>query len=115
MEARPVMLSIDESWNGKEVELAVGESFDLQLPEKRTAGYKWKSLPSDQPILTFERVKEDNVPRTAQGSLIAGGGRPGHWQGHAVQEGTAVLELHYEGPTKQLADKFQIKVHVKPR
>ena len=109
------MLSIDESWNGKEVELAVGESFELQLPEKRTAGYKWKSLPSDQPILTFERVKEDNVPRTAQGSLIAGGGRPGRWQGHAVQEGTAVLELHYEGPTKQLADKFQIKVHVKPR
>ena len=59
---------------GKEVELAVGESFELQLPEKRTAGYKWKLLPSDQSILMCEaRVKEDNVPRTAQGGLIAGG------------------------------------------
>jgi len=108
------MLSIDESWNGKEVELAAGESFELQLLEKRPAGYKLKALPSDQSILTFERVKEDNVPRTAQGGLIAGSGRPGRWQGDAIREGTAVLELHYEGPTKQLADKFLITVRVKP-
>jgi len=109
------MLSIDKGWNGKEVELVVGESFELQLPEKRTAGYKWKAVPSDQPMLTFERVQEDYIPRTAQGGLIAGGGHPGRWQGHAIQEGTAVLELHYEGPTKQLADKFLITVRVKSR
>jgi len=109
------MLPINESWNGKEVELAVGESFELQLPEKRTAGYKWKPLPSDQSILTCERVKEDNVPRTAQGGLIAGGGRPGRWQCHAMREGTAALELHYEGPTKQRVDTFLVTVRVKPR
>jgi predicted secreted protein len=80
------MLSITEEANGKEIELAVGESFELQLPENRTTGYKWKELPSAEPVTTLERVKEDNVPRTAQGNLVAGGGRPAHWRGRAIRE-----------------------------
>jgi predicted secreted protein len=109
------MLSITEEANGKEIELAVGESFELQLPENRTTGYKWKELPSYEPVLTFERVKEDNVPRTDRGNLIAGGGRPGRWRGRAIQAGTVVLELHCVGPAQQLAGTFKITVRVKSR
>jgi predicted secreted protein len=109
------MLSITEEANGKEIELTVGESFELELPENRTTGYRWKELPSYEPVLIFERVKEDNLPRTAQGKLIAGGGRPGHWRGRALQAGTAVLELHCIGPAQQLAGTFKITVRVKSR
>jgi predicted secreted protein len=107
------MLPITKSWNGQEVELAVGESFDMELPENATTGYQWKELPTDQSNLALERVKEDNVPRTAQGNLIAGGAHPARWRVRAIRQGTAVLELHYVGPAKQKADTFKITVRVK--
>jgi predicted secreted protein len=109
------MHSITEQANGKEIELTVGASFELVLPENRTTGYNWKELPSYEPVLTFERVKEDNLPRTAQGKLIAGGGRPARWRGRAVQEGTAVLELHCVGPAQQLGGTFKITLRVTSR
>jgi len=109
------MLSITEEASGKEIELAVGESFELVLPENRTTGYKWKEVSSYEPVITFDRVKEDNVPRTAQGKLTAGGGRPAHWRGHAIREGTAVLELHCVGPAQQLDKTFKVTIRVKPR
>ncbi len=109
------MLTITEDANGKEVELAVGDSFELQLPENRTTGYKWKEVPTYQPVLTFARVREDNLPRTAEGRLIAGGGRSGRWQGHAIREGTAILELHCLGPTQQLDKAFRATIRVKSR
>ncbi|HEV8066712.1 MAG TPA: protease inhibitor I42 family protein [Planctomycetaceae bacterium] len=108
------MLPITEEANGKEIELTVGGSFELVLPENRTTGYKWKELPSSEPVITLERVKEGNVPRTAQGNLIAGGGRPAHWRGHATREGTAVLELQCVGPAQQLDKTFKITLRVKP-
>jgi predicted secreted protein len=108
------MHSITEEANGKEIELAVGESFELVLPENRTTGYKWKELPSYEPGITFERVKEDNLPRSAQGNLIAGGGRPARWRGRAIQEGTAVLELQCVGPAQQLDKTFKVTLRVKP-
>jgi len=108
------MLSVTEEANGKEIELAVGGSFELVLPENRTTGYKWKEVPSSEPVITFERVKEDNVPRTAQGNLVAGGGRPAHWRGHAIREGTAILELQCVGPAQQLDKKFKVTIRVKP-
>jgi predicted secreted protein len=108
------MLPITEEASGKEIELAVGESFELVLPENRTTGYKWKELPSSQPVITLERVKEDNVPRTAQGNLVAGGGRPARWRGHAIREGTTVLELQCVGPAQQLDKTFKVTLRVKP-
>lgn len=108
------MLSLTEETNGKEIELAVGESFELVLPENRTTGYKWKELPSSEPVITLERVKEDNVPRTAEGKLIAGGGRPARWRGHAIRGGTAVLELQCVGPAQQLDKTFKVTIRVKP-
>jgi predicted secreted protein len=109
------MLTIDEHSNGKELELGVGESFELRLPEKPTAGYQWKELPVDPSLLTCERIREDVVSRAADGGLIAGGQHSARWQGRAIREGTAVLELHYEGPTKQLAKRFNVTIHAKPR
>jgi predicted secreted protein len=109
------VLSITKDSSGKEIELTVGESFEVQLPEKRTAGYKWKEVPSSPSILTLQRVREDNSPRSPEGGFIAGGEHVGRWIGHAIREGTVILELQYRGPTQQTTDTFKITLRVTPQ
>jgi predicted secreted protein len=44
------MMQIDESANGTTVELGVGETLDLRLPENRTAGYRWQVEAGGEPV-----------------------------------------------------------------
>src|SRR5262249_55879543 len=35
------LMTYDQTANGKQIEPAVGEDFEVSLPETRTAGYRW--------------------------------------------------------------------------
>lgn|SRR5579862_5052437 len=107
------MLQIDKSWNGREIELLVGETLELELRENRTAGYQWKIVPSNEPVLAIARLEEDGRSRSTEGAMICGGSRDGRWRIVGHQVGTSVLDMHYEGPARQRTDTFSLKVRVK--
>jgi inhibitor of cysteine peptidase len=43
-------MQVDESANGGSVELAVGETLEIRLPENRMAGYRWQIEAAGQSV-----------------------------------------------------------------
>src|SRR3954467_15716513 len=104
------MVQINKDQNGGAVEVVLSESFELQLPENRTTGYRWHLRSSGEPVL---EVQDDSF-QTAAGPPGAGGVR--RWRFRAGQEGTADLEIDYQRSwEKRAAETFRLRVRVKPR
>ena len=82
------MLELDNRNNGGEVELRVGDSFELQLAENPTTGYRWTLGAPVGPIL---EVEGDSFAGPRQGALGAGGARV--WRFRAAREGAVRLEV----------------------
>ena len=47
------MLQIDESQNGREIELVTGETIEIRLSENPTTGYRWELKFSGAPTCTL--------------------------------------------------------------
>jgi inhibitor of cysteine peptidase len=100
---------ITEDSNGTEIDLAVGETLEVLLPENRTTGFKWVLESGGEGVCvpagdSFER-----------GSAI---GQPGthRWEFRAERTGSAVIKLSYQRPWEQQqtpARKFTLKVRVR--
>jgi inhibitor of cysteine peptidase len=104
------MLQVTKDQNGGAIEVALGESFEIQLPENPTTGYRWHLRSSGEPVL---EVQDDSF-QTAAAPPGAGGVR--RWRFRAGQEGTADLEIEYKRSWEQgRADTFRLSVRVKPR
>ncbi len=83
---------VDESANGREVDLSVGETLEVRLPENRTAGYQWVLATEGRPVLTSEGQAYEGA--------AAPPGRAGQhiWRFRATQPGDATLEFCYRRP-----------------
>jgi inhibitor of cysteine peptidase len=82
------MKRIDENWKEPELDLVVGEEFELSLSENPTSGYRWR-LQGDAPLgLSLESDDFD------AGQAAGAGGRR-IWRFKATGEGLARLELTY--------------------
>ena len=107
------MIQVDESYNGREVALQVGETLEISLSENASTGYQW-SIPPDMksklaPVLR-EREETVEAPDGPPGS-------PGVWHVYfeALAAGTAGLEIHYRRSwenDKPPARKFTLRVLV---
>jgi inhibitor of cysteine peptidase len=104
------MLQVNKDQNGDAVEVAPGESFEIQLPENPTTGYRWHIRSPGEPVL---EVQDDSFQASA---IVPGAGGVRCWRFRAAQEGTADLEMDYKRSwEKGRADSFRIHVRVKPR
>ena len=104
------MLQIDKPMSGGEVEVKLGDSFEVRLPENPTTGYRWRLNPSGGPAV---EVQEDSFEHSG-GPYGAGGIR--HWRLRAVAEGTAELTMDYRRGWEQWpAETFKITIRVRPR
>jgi predicted secreted protein len=83
------MKRLSEQDDGREIEIRVGESMELALPETSGTGYKWNFGARAEPILKLE---EDAYSQTAAGP---GGNRMRRLRFTAVAPGEATLELSY--------------------
>lgn len=97
--------------DGREIEVRPRDEFEIQVPETRTAGYRWRAKRVADPAC--EMVSERS--ETAPGKV--GGSGSHHFFFRALTAGTAEIELHYgrsweqdQGPAKT----FRLKVHVRP-
>ena len=101
----------DETTNGSEVELCVGDEFELSLAETRTAGYRWVLKSQGEPACTL--LNESSQPATGK----VGGSGMHSWRFRGVTSGTGSLALEYarswettSGPERT----FAMKVRVRP-
>lgn len=101
------MLTIDESSNGREVELAVGQELEVCLHENATTGYRWRLEGDGGPAC---RLVKDflQAPRDPPG-------RAGthHWHFQGAQAGDGAIELaSRRSPEGRAARTFLLRVRV---
>jgi len=95
--------------NGGQVEILLGDSFEVQLAENPTTGYRWL-LHSTQGR-TIE-IQEDSFQ--ARGGAIGAGGIR-RWRFRASETGPADLEFEYRKSwEKKAVETFKVAVRVKP-
>jgi inhibitor of cysteine peptidase len=103
------MLLIDETWNHREAEIAIGDTLKLALSENPTTGYRWR-MPDVGAAL---RVLDDSyeAPSGAPGS---GGVR--HWTLTVDKAGTIPLQLELKRSWQpEPAQTFTVTLVVKAR
>ena len=81
------MLTLDESANGQDVELGVGQELEVRLRENPTTGYQWSLTSGATPACRL--IKDfPEAPGEAHG-----GGRTRHWLFQGAQAGSGTIRL----------------------
>jgi len=83
------MVQVDESQNGNEIELLMGESFEVRLSEHPTTGFRWRLESSGAPAC----ILVEDLFQTSTTTPGAGGDH--RWRFQAAQIGEGRIELGY--------------------
>ena len=105
------MVQVDQSYNGHEVTLAVGQVMELSLHENPTTGFRWDLKTKAEPECELVASTFDPPPGERPGN---GGIR--RWQFRAVHPGSGEIELEYRRPWEKDAApakvyKLDVRVH----
>jgi len=109
------MVQVDEGFNGRQVELRVGDALQISLSENASTGFQWV-IPAES------EQKLETVLHEYTSSVEGAGGPPGkpgvrHFQFEAFAPGTVELELQYRRPWESggpAARSFNLHVTVRP-
>ncbi len=106
------MLLIVENDNGRTVDICVGESVEIKLPENATTGYRWEIDGYDDELIEAR----DAEPRYANSAIGSGGAVFFVFQGKQVGTGEIALKhwRHWEGESS-VNTRFRIRFQVRPR
>jgi inhibitor of cysteine peptidase len=110
--------SVDESYNGKEIQLAQGSILQVALNSNPTTGFKWELIQiSDSTVLEKVSDKfETPMIKQKEGSPpIVGAGGKEFWQFKALKKGTAAISMEYSRPWEggeKGVNKFNLTVVV---
>jgi len=112
---RPKMVQVDESFNGRQVDIHVGETLLISLSENQSTGFQWTMQPES--AHNFEKILHERKPDVE--GTAGPPGKPGvrHFSFEAFRPGTAELELHYRRAwetAKPPARKFKLRIRVRP-
>jgi inhibitor of cysteine peptidase len=103
------MLYLDESNNEHEIELGVGEEFELHLPENPTTGFRWKCLANGGSACVLQSDNFESAGRTP------GRGGIHLWRFKAVQVGLANFDFVYQRsfePADRYAKRFRLRARI---
>lgn len=104
-------IAVTEVDNGTTVEVHVGETVVLRLPENATTGYRWAIEG-----LNADLVEAQEEPYTSQSNTVGGGGEAG-WTLHAKTPGVTEIKLrlwrHWEGERSVLR-RFGVTLRIAP-
>jgi len=109
----PSQVSVDASYSGQEVEIAVGGSLTVTLESNASTGFQWELVSiSDETVLekvanTYE-APEDTGMVGAPGKEI--------WTFTTLKKGTSTISMEYSQPWEngtQAAETFDLTIVVK--
>jgi predicted secreted protein len=98
-----------EHQNGQQIQLLLGQTLRITLPEVRTAGFRWSLRTSSQQILA--PLADDTNAEAA----APGGTAQHHWDFRADEAGTTELAFEYDRPWARAAvaaRTFSVSVRV---
>jgi inhibitor of cysteine peptidase len=103
----------DESFDGRKIELQVGETLVITLPENASTGFRW-IIPPESARKLEKILREEEQPVQGPGNLI---GRPGirNFYFQPLKPGKVDLELYYQRPwetAKPPARKFRLHIRI---
>lgn len=106
----PPMLMISESDNGRTVDVRVGESVRINLPENATTGYRWAIDRYDEEFIGALATE----PRYTANAIGSGGQVAFIFQSKKVGTGEIVLKhwRHWEGDSS-VTNRFRIRLNVR--
>src|SRR5262249_49840540 len=102
---------IDDSYNGKALDIPIGETIDIRLPENASTGFPWTVPSRCASILKMTSNRREPPTSSALGA-------PGqhHWQLQATAAGQCDFELVYQRPWEGgAAPARRFKLHVRVR
>ena len=102
------MEQLDESADGREIELAAGQEFELTLGENPTAGFRWRVTADGSPACALVR---DEFRAPTEGRPGQGGSHV--WQFRAARAGQCRVEMSYARAAGEAARNFSLRVRVK--
>jgi inhibitor of cysteine peptidase len=91
------IVEVGEHPDGQQIELRLGQSLRVTLPEVRTAGFRWRLRTPIQQILS-PLADDTNAEAAAQG-----GTAQHHWDFRADEAGTTELVFEYDRPWARAA------------
>lgn len=108
-------MKADDSFNGREIELRVGETLEISLSENASTGYRWTIRPES--VRKFDKIlhERSQVAHGAGAPLGKPGTRGFYFE--AVGPGAVDLDLEYRRPwevDKTPARKFKLRIRVIP-
>ena len=96
-------ITAEKSYDGRTINLRVGDGVKVTLEENPTTGYKWDFLSRPEPVCVI--VTDAYVANTSAGLMGAGGVH--NWEFRAVDKGTASVRLGYRRPWEKDAAPAQ--------
>lgn len=102
------MEQLDESSDGRDLELSVGQEFELTLSENPTTGFRWRASAAGAPVcvLVKDELQAPAEQRPGQGGRHV-------WQFRAVRAGQSQLALAYTRAGGSAQRNFTLRLHVK--
>ncbi len=101
-------MSFDESANGRTVELKIGETIEVRLPENPTTGFRWQLTADGSPAV----AKRDDAFTASSGPPGQGGTHVWKFKAVATDEGDIELGHRRRWEGQGEAPK-NFKLHVK--
>src|SRR5215831_1183397 len=84
---------IDESRNGETIEVAVGSTIDIHLPENASTGFRWSMTSRGEPSLAV--ISDERRPPSSPAPGATGEHR---WQLRATAAGECDVAIAYRRP-----------------
>jgi predicted secreted protein len=106
---------LDESWNGKRIELKVGDEIQIELQGIGATGYSWYFDKLDRDF--FQLISEERRREKKEGEEIIGSPIQYIWIIKAKKIGNSTIEMNYyrvwEGKDKTIR-QFKVDVNIIP-
>ncbi|MCX5786563.1 MAG: protease inhibitor I42 family protein [Elusimicrobia bacterium] len=105
---------ITQNENGREFELAMGETFQVSLPENPTTGYQWEVYKSGAPFVGLEKEEYIAPEENLSGHIVGRGGTK-LLTFEAAKPGEAELALRLRRSWEaesEFVDSFSVKLKI---
>lgn len=113
----PEKVSVDSSFSGSAVEIAIGGKLTVTLESNASTGYQWGITNISDPTVLeeFDQQYINSPQATQNGSPIVGAPGTEEWTFRTLRKGTCTISMGYSRPweSSQPAETFSLTVLVK--